>query len=1757
MNKTASKMKKMLILIIAIFSVLVSINKVSLAGKRPTYNGFEPIETTIYNEKGEEKKYEFRLPNGWKSVGYDVGMPDGSLGHGNIVYWIRYNRETFFNYTSDDLKALSTLENIETSVDLWCYLDGIKEPGKHSHKSNSSNYFLCLKHNESDRGSGNDYKIGNVIDINMDGNKSIKIYKDGREVYSKIYSSEDENEIKVWKTANGLAKAMAEYNNLTHDDISSGGINNVNEEQNVNGKNHRHYQLNRTIIYLGQQLTANKELNKYINKDFKGELNGIDLNEGNGSIGNTVTECLNTSGNYKARILVMCSAGQVFQQQFIFAGEECPPQKGKLQIQKKDENGKDIKKAGIIFNVSQDGKDVATLSTNKDGYAEIELETGKYKITEKFLTTIPSPRYYQYEKNNIGKEWTVEIKPNETTNKDVDGNGFINESNLADLTIEKTGAENKALSGIQFYIKRQGDETLYIKILDKNGSKIDTITGNVTIDKDIHLSPSKNVWLSNTGYGIQYVEKESQATKFITDSNGKIVIKNLEKFYGRKDSEKFTYTAEEILNTGYGYKKISISGNTVKLADNNTMKIKNIQYLKNFTISKLGESSASLSGVEFKIKIIRGNVVKYLKLNEVASDKKVTGTVTINKNNKTTTGEYTVSYVNNESEATIFVTNSMGKITIKNLEAYYKDGDDGSCKYQAIETWNPNYGYKGNKVESEQIDITDKQSVNVQNTMEKGNLQIHKVNEDDTNINISGMQFKIKVDTGDNNNQYIKISGITGNKATGTVNCSGHTITYVPKSQATIFETNSSGIINVQNLEVYKSYGIKYTYTVEEVGESSYYGAIGSSSGKLEKNKTKYVTNTGFSDTNTAKFTNKQLYVDISGYVWMDEWAPNGKDVIRNNLRDTNEKGINGITVTLKDSDGKVVATTKTAANASLYKDIKNGIYKFDKVEIAKLDSYYIEYEYDGILYQATALKKTSSNGSKASEVSRDELDKKATSVSNSGNASQNVKIGNSTVKYNSINNGESSVIEILQEKTNSYERNNRSDYSKILANTKASGYKLKTDTGFKYGNTTISNINLGIYKKKQADLALHQDLATVKVGINGYNHVYNYSTTPSAYTESASWNVGVEFENKFREGQYNRVIYKSDVVYEDTNKSNELQVYLTYKVALSASTYDSKVNTIRYYFDNKYNLVSVGRKVNTTNNTVEDVINTSNLKVTEMNNGYNYIDINVNSEIGAEKASYIYLQFYLSKENISKVLGNQDESISVHAKAEITSYTVYKDKNKNTLAVVDKNSVPGNYNINNSNRTDENDSDEAKTLKLKLSEIRSFTGTVFEDNTTVSDNRRNGNGILDNGERGISGVKVELCNTNGEIAKVYDDGKSAWINAETITDSNGNYTFKNYIPGKYIVKFTWGDSNHSVYDYKGTIYVDNTRQSNQLWYLDTNRKYSDAIDNWETRQAIDNSTKELTKEKLEKLDKNIKITSTTPVMDIKVERQTNNFSSGIDAVKFEVQNVDFGIAERARQQLLLEKNIAAFKITTSLGATIVDAKVENGKLVGSTDHMMYIKDHMIKAEMSDELIQGSTLEVTYALNLRNNSETDYITENYYKYGIIGNESQKVKIMPAGIVDYINYNLGFDATKNSHWSKVEQTDISNKLGIAKEYTMITKDKQDLKTKNIVYNTDEVIKQLSSGETASTSIVTSKLLTTSDDTTFDNYAEVVKVTTNGGRPLTTFPAGIAENASVLPSTGENKDIAIYIIGAICLIVLSSGIVIIKKKVLNKN
>lgn len=1036
----------------------------------------------------------------------------------------------------------------------------------------------------------------------------------------------------------------------------------------------------------------------------------------------------------------------------------------------------------------------------------------------------------------------------------------------------------------------------------------------------------------------------------------------------------------------------------------------------------------------------------------------------------------------------------------------------------------------------------------------------------------------------------------------------------VGEDGAHIFYTDSSGMINASGItfatthvtnrwkgdtgaDIPAKYKTEKQVTAIEV-ENPYYGYDTQVTYDIDLNKpSNYLANT-------------QKRIKLSGYVWLD--TNQEKTSVRNDLYDQGvEKGVDGITVYLKNAQGQTLQTT-TTKELGLYNEIDGGEYQFVDVNLDELENYYIEYQYCGITYQSVAKNLNKQNGSKAIDDStRAVLDSKFSSVD--GNGTQQLNVNGVEVDYNDVSEYKSTVA--------------GHKGCDVYARTNEAGYNLLQD--FEPTMEEIRYINLGLFEKAQTDYALTKDLHNVRIEVNGREHVYKYAT--SRYTaddelQDDIFNVDVRFQkNNGKFGSYQRPIYESDA-YSSKGDSNKLQIYLTYKIAVkNESTYSGRINSILDYSDPRVTLQGVGTSIGETD---YKVAVDGNIKFTSDGtvNGYTKNVININSELDAEETEFYYLEFKVNDQGVLALISddNTGKNILVNNIAEINSYTTFKDGTKDPLAVIDTDSVPGNAKPGLEKEqidTFEDDTDAAPTLDLQLKNARKIEGTVFVDNdtegkdedTVYTNKERKGDGIYDTSKEQpvkTKDVEVKLVNLEtGSTAKLYNQ-KDEETDAVTKTDENGNFSFQGFLPGRYEVVYTWGNKTYRVQYYKGTIYdqrrtaitgtnngslVGSNENVKDFWYrgsetgndiISKDTRANDAIDNFNTRKAIDaqltnydsdpdagkNTLEERINASYDNKDGKFitKMDSHTPAIEISVEYPTTITDGTKDEVVYTLAKVDFGIIKRPLQQLDIAKRVSGYKITLANGQVLVDAKIKEivkadgtkeYQVEGTKENTVFPRlgpNGLIKTEMDSELIEGATMQVVYTISATNTSEKDYTSEKYYKYGD-STGAELVKISPSQILDYVDGRLSV-TEGSTDWKIADENYATN-------YNVSKKDDKTYLNSVKSYITKKLASEyLEPTKSASVDLETSKLLTTTEDNEFNNKVETTEAKKNKGdstgspvivrTDIKAFNISDAETIEILPSTGGNKEYVLpIIIGIAVIAILGIGIFLIKMLVVD--
>ena len=777
-----------------------------------------------------------------------------------------------------------------------------------------------------------------------------------------------------------------------------------------------------------------------------------------------------------------------------------------------------------------------------------------------------------------------------------------------------------------------------------------------------------------------------------------------------------------------------------------------------------------------------------------------------------------------------------------------------------------------------------------------------------------------------------------------------------------------------------------------------------------------------------------------------------------------------------------------------------------------------------------------------------------------------------------------------------------------------------------------IGGLNLGVEEREMPDLAIIQDMDKVEISLNNYTHTYQYAQRfedPENYAGGDPFNVTVKFANKYSENSYSREVYPSDVIYnkQEGNEGN-LKIFITYRLKIrnEASNVYANLKSLSNYYDERYENVVVRDEEGNLIQVQDDLHYNKN--------GLKKIKIQSNYLIESGQTREMTITYQLNNDAINTIL-NKD--LTLDSITEITSYSSYSDKEYSIpYAGIDVDSAPDTVipEIDESNKinivnTIEDDTDKAPSLIIKPKEERIIKGTVWEDSAIQGllqnsgySKERKGNGIYEDtesivkeAENVVKNVRVELLNVIKNQAgidtyipaKLYKKNEVAYKDdivvdpAVTMTNEKGEYSFEGVIPGNYILRYTYGDTSilydkdgnvvrdsngNSCYidadNYKSTIYRGGNKEAvnamEDYWYrgetsnIEGVVRLSDAKDNENIIRTRSTEAEEITYENAIGNNGLTHISADTRKFDIKLDYDINldNISKYSDELKFVFDNIDFGIIERPKQSLIVDKQVSNIQIMLTNGNDLINGDPRSSKMPG-----VKVLDDNVYIEIDNEIIQGSTLRITYEISVDNsNCEIDYNNEDYYIYGTvpIGNVGWKIARV-ADMFDYLPEDLVLQSTEDNNWERIKiEPNMKGKLLAEPIYEKVKGLQNIIHLKNPIFEN-----MLPGSELVDTSMVVSKQLSMStDDAIYQNNIEIIKLKSRtiydsipGNYDPTTnksYDPYINEytqsefdddNVEIIitPPTGENRIYWIYgVLGITMLIVIGVGIIIIKKKVL---
>lgn len=1202
---------------------------------------------------------------------------------------------------------------------------------------------------------------------------------------------------------------------------------------------------------------------------------------------------------------------------------------------------------------------------------------------------------------------------------------------------------------------------------------------------------------------------------------------------------------------------------------------------------------------------------------------------------------------------------------IANAEAAVKNGANPSVKIFLLDHWNTG-------------DNWQRLLVAVPGVGDSAQLLIQKLDEL-TGARLKDFGFKIQKD---DTNEYV-IRGADG------------TITYnTDVNSATEFKTDAQGMIKVENLLPGYYNIIETTIPDPKYNKAENQGKTVQALVDTNAKVTIKITNKGDEDKDKPpKFDDGKGTVSISGTVW--EATLGYKD---NSYSDTfnfsnfsDNKGnipVQGVKVTWWNNAGTTKLGETTTDSNGNYKmtnniTIHDHVYNVDSTDWSRYNNSYVVFEYNGFKYTTVKFNNVA-NGSRAKEIpsTRAALDGKFKEVTNGtvkdGNFSITTDKDQSGDNYYTANVGDQGMVQATSKSyvTNlmSYATASNSGASFCTEHTPYTWYHHGSwtcggHTGYthklekKNDTWEIKNMNLGLVQREQPDVAISSDIEKVRVIMKGQQYTYVYGNRGIQSNTQL-----FEYRVKFG-GTYTRKVNPADIAYINQVGSNEMEVYVTYNIIAKnhSNTLKVSINDIANYYDNRYTINSGDGWTGGTG----------------AGNGFNVTHYNqkITLEPNAQ-SDIISIEFKVNDATIKGLLNND---MTLKNVSEITSYTSFygtgtigsehetastKGLVGTQYAGVDRNSIPGNYNVNSDSPYEDDTMDAPSFLLTKDPNYKIVSGNVYEDTTRANNQagaERNGDGA-NNSEPGVGHARVELLRVKDdgslEVANLYtvENGRAGFMKAITYTEPNGDYAFgyneggtkpryytndsdatgsDSYIKigvvaDNYVIRYTYGDGTQtyigsagniiSARNYKSTIITPSGNDSiygvihnnngNDKWHLTATDKRSIAVDDLGVRNSIDTSLKHSTfndTKDISAYSKPFKVQlEYTQDQTFNVEQNGNRKGQGDFEHNWGI--FDFGIAERAREDIIIDKTISNLKITLANGQVLMDGNPRNDTM----DYLRYLgndkgrgpnttrnealttQSKLTYIEMDTELIQGATLDIIYTITVSNRSERDYDYRTdegrYYYYGdkSSSTEMQTTVELVADYMDpeltcYVNDDVPA-SEPNHQWVKTTAAQL--------EANGLISTKGNIELGNYLVFMTTYFNDVKSNTSKSLNLHASKLLANSaDDYIYENHVEILQ--TNGQIARTIDKVDYAHNSTqvtktyipgnyipstsrrhtdingrleqvglhqqdddaititITPPTGVTNYYTQYIIAvAIGLIVLVGGIIIIKKKVLKK-
>lgn len=1595
------------------------------------------------------------------------------------------------------------------------------------------------------------HRLVGIIDINYDGPNTVTLYKEGK---SPIKLNQKNSTDIQW--FNAIAKAVAQSSGYGTDNEYGAAFSKI-MDQNLKGR-FKYILGTNPVPSVSWSISSDR-----INYVSECETHGQSV------LNNAIDDTFKKSDNYKAEEAscesVNASSNDVYIGPFKYNYKN-KVNFGSIEITGK--NGEEVVYNEKITNVNKDRLFV------KDG--------SQYKGVDFVNSETP---FYIKANKKADEAGNIEVK---ITAKDVS----YYKSRIGILKSEGVPSQNLVVYSGSGQPKTEGKQIIF---------KFENNKGNLEINKSGIASGKAVNKVENMGYKVYYLNNnKKQYLKLITDTKtmlkGDITVKRQEVTTNSNDAtiiytdqngqarlkgidSRYQYYLEEVTdkstfsnNILKATQKLATSGAqetevplvekgvvgpiTVKKkreSEQTTVKIEDAKKTGNLHIVKedYDKTGKKVSGVKFKVQ--NADTKQWVK---AEGSNGVYNLKTYDKDYSKNKEYYKYNYTSNENEATEFETNSNGEITINGvdigkyiLKEVYINNNNGAINYGYTEVdkpsnvdknyvfWSTDGGKTKNSLAKKDIQLT----VEPSDKTAKSTIYVYNKKK---YVKITGFVWEDIRGGKDNSYEYegngkdtyakddILVDGITvrlkdknGNIVKTETTKNGGAYTFL--------EVSREAIENGDYYVEFEYNGLTYTSVLTLVGNDS---SINSKAGEVVDQRKKL--NSAFTE-----ITNKDDINDRShGYSRDGSVSVTGTLTYKNEL-DKWQSIYEGTTYNNETYSGVNLTANTNVSGYSLEKEFKEGRFTVDSN-----DAFVIEHVNLGMRKRKQP-QISISNDIESAEVKVNGYDH--------------------TYKYAQRNTAEKDWskspfnVGVKFEKQYAEGTYNRAIYPSDIEYSKSADNDNKLKVYITYA-TTIRNMSNGLQMSVN-ELANYYDsrytIVDSWIGENDEDRVEVKWSDTSKY--------GQKYENENYKGAYTTSLAGTKI-----NAEENLKVYIKFQVS------DSAVLGLLNGTATLHNASEIFSYSTYYGSDIEGC------KTGDIYAGIDRASAPGNAKPG-DKSTYEAdtddaPSLLLEAKGVREIEGTVFED-----------KPVFEDKKADELHSGEKRLGDGMY----------QEKQEGTVGGVKVELVKASNGEIAKV-YPPKDIAKDGQEVVDTTEGGVDAIAY----THGG-----EDSKTL-VKNDGLTGKDGYYIIKGIEPDEYLIKYTYANGttklyttdgkevNVTVQDYKSTIITSDVikeafkdiKKADSWYKTEVEKRYSDARDDYKTRNGYDQINPDGVVEQQTGIDEQIEtidskteakedliksLEAKSPNLKIRVEYEDNELKTdseyGVDRYTVKISNLDFGIVERPRQSATLGKEVAYLKVTLPNGQVLIDGDPRDKDK--PLDYVTVTRDKDGKVEeiyitIDTELLYGSQVEIKYDFTLTNTSELDYRNESYYYYG--DSKENPVKFTSATLIDYVDSDITLKAGQEGTWKALDIAEKGFNWNLTKE-----QEEQILKNYSTLVKAEPISREtaIAAGESKTTAIYVEKLLANSDELTYENNGEVVKISKTGGSTMTTtlgsyatvLAADInaepevidglietdeakAEPVTIIPPTGSTDNTITYaIIGATSLVALAAGIFGIRK------